>query len=83
MALHKGLLHSTELIGLFDPFDCRDLSTIGLHCKHQTGLHNLSVNIDRTRAASAFFTTVTWPRQAGVQAQEIREQQTRFNSAGD
>ena len=83
VALDEGLLHGGQFVAVGEAFGGEHLRAFGLHRQHQTGLHRRAVHLHRTRAAGAFLAAKTRTIDAGVPAQEIRQQGACFNPRGN
>src|SRR5579872_2484832 len=78
----EGGLQNTEAIRRGgEPLDRPQRATIGLHRKHEAGAHQMTVDLDRTGAADAVFTTDMRAGGADLVTQEIREQHARLRLA--
>ena len=80
--LHEALLHRVERAAVGQPLDGAHLVPVGHRGEHGAGLHRLAVDQDDAGAAVAGVAAPVRAGEAERLAQEVHEQQPRFDVAG-
>jgi hypothetical protein len=71
--LEKTLLNRVQPAFCRETLDCTELRTVGLKCRNQTGVYELSIHQHSTRSTLALATTFLGPREVKILTQNVEQ----------